>query len=181
MAANAAAAGEASQSAGQGLVAGLPEKIFVGNLPFSYTNEKLKGLCVQFGAIKGVNIRSDRKTNKSRGFGFVTFSKPEEAQAAITGLAGAVLEGRTLSVHSAFARGQSGAATQAGSEAAESGAWVTAPPKRRSRKKRENMHYAIDKGTAHRSSARSNSGHRPVQGKKPNPKSWTEWASLPNS
>jgi RNA recognition motif-containing protein len=81
-------------------------KVYVGNLPFSVTNEELVQLFSPFGTIQGVNIRRNRDTNTPRGFGFITFSSADEAREAIRSLSGYSLQGRVLTINSADTRGK---------------------------------------------------------------------------
>ena len=55
-------------------------KIFVGSLPWSINNDSLKELFAQYGEVTEAVVIMDRETQKSKGFGFVTFSTPEAAQ-----------------------------------------------------------------------------------------------------
>lgn len=74
-------------------------KVFVAGFPWSYTGENLKDMFSKFGAITEAVVISDRATGRSKGFGFVTFTNPEDAQKAIKELNGAELEGRKLVVN----------------------------------------------------------------------------------
>ncbi len=76
-------------------------KLFVGNLPFSTTQEDLEALFGESGAVASVNVITDRFSGKSRGFGFVEMENQEEAQAAIERLNGSDLQGRPLTVNEA--------------------------------------------------------------------------------
>ena len=76
-------------------------KLFVGNLPFSMTQEDLEALFGESGAVTSVNVITDRFSGKSRGFGFVEMENQEEAQAAIERLNGSDLQGRPLTVNEA--------------------------------------------------------------------------------
>jgi RNA recognition motif-containing protein len=78
-------------------------KLYVGNLPFSATEEGVRTLFSQFGEVLSVNLISDRETGRPRGFGFVEM---ENAEAAITGLNGKDFEGRPLKVNQAQERPQ---------------------------------------------------------------------------
>ena len=73
--------------------------IYVGNLPFDATEDKLRELFAAFGAVERVNIVMDRMTNQPRGFAFVEMSDQTAAQAAIDGLNGKDFNGRTLTVN----------------------------------------------------------------------------------
>jgi RNA recognition motif-containing protein len=76
-------------------------KIYVGNLPFSATNESLSEMFSKFGAVDSSKIITDRDTGRSKGFGFVEMSSNDEADAAIEKLNGADMGGRALTVNEA--------------------------------------------------------------------------------
>ena len=78
--------------------------IFVGNIPFSSTEEDIRQLFEQFGAVDNVNLITDRETGRFRGFGFVEMPNSDEAQAAIAALHGSDLQGRPLTVNEARPR-----------------------------------------------------------------------------
>lgn len=80
-------------------------KLFVGNLAYEVTNEQLK----QFFADAGFNVVDavviiDKMRNRSKGFGFVTVSSPEEVEKAIAALNGQDLGGRAITVNAARPR-----------------------------------------------------------------------------
>jgi RNA recognition motif-containing protein len=77
------------------------KKIYVGNLPFSATNESLTELFSSFGKVDSSKIVTDRDTGRSKGFGFVEMSDSSEADAAIEKLNGSDLGGRSLTVNEA--------------------------------------------------------------------------------
>ena len=77
------------------------KKIYVGNLPFSATNESLSELFASFGSVDSSKIVTDRDTGRSKGFGFVEMSDASEADAAIEKLNGADFGGRSLTVNEA--------------------------------------------------------------------------------
>lgn len=79
-------------------------KLFVGNLSFNVTENDLNDAFAAHGSVTEANILMDRATNRSRGFGFVTMSTPEEAQKAIDGLNGTELSGRAITVNVAKPR-----------------------------------------------------------------------------
>ena len=79
-------------------------KLFVGNLSFDTTELGLQDLFAAHGIVEDVNLVTDRVTGRPRGFAFVTMSKPEEAQAAITGLNGKNVNGRDITVTEARPR-----------------------------------------------------------------------------
>lgn len=79
-------------------------KLYVGNLPFTVTENDLQDLFSQHGPVAEVNLVMDRVTRKSRGFAFVTMGTPEAAQAASQALNGTEWEGRALTVNEARPR-----------------------------------------------------------------------------
>ncbi len=82
----------------------MSNKLFVGNLSFDTTENDLQDAFAAFGTVSETNLMMDRATGRSRGFGFVTLSTPEEAQKAIEGLNGKELHGRALTVNVARPR-----------------------------------------------------------------------------
>ena len=82
--------------------------IYVGNLPFSTTVEAIRELFSAYGSVESVNLITDRVTGQLRGFGFVEMDTDQEALAAIEGLHGAALDGRTLTVNAARPRADQG-------------------------------------------------------------------------
>ena len=79
-------------------------KLYVGNLSFDTTENDLRDMLGAFGAVSEVNLIMDRATGRARGFAFVTMATPEAAQAAIAGLGGKDIKGRTLTVNEARPR-----------------------------------------------------------------------------
>jgi RNA recognition motif-containing protein len=79
-------------------------RIFVGNLAFTTTEEELRQLFEAYGLIDRVQIITDRETGRSRGFGFVEMPDATAANAAILGLNGMALGGRSLTVNEARRR-----------------------------------------------------------------------------
>jgi RNA recognition motif-containing protein len=78
--------------------------IFVGNLAYTTTEDELSQLFESYGEIERVQILTDRETGRPRGFGFVEMPNTTEAKAAIAGLNGTSLGGRTLTVNEARQR-----------------------------------------------------------------------------
>jgi len=76
-------------------------KLFVGNIPWTLTNESLKKLFQEFGEIEEAVIITDKFTQRSKGFGFVTFVNDEDAQKAISEMNNKEVEGRPLTVNEA--------------------------------------------------------------------------------
>ena len=76
-------------------------KIFVGNLNFQTTQDDLSAAFTPFGTVDSVSVITDRDTGQPRGFAFVEMSNRNEADAAISALNGADLNGRALNVNEA--------------------------------------------------------------------------------
>lgn len=74
-------------------------KLFVGNLSFNTTENDLQSAFAAHGQVVEANLMMDRMTGRSRGFAFITYSTPEEAQKAIEAMHGAQLDGRALTVN----------------------------------------------------------------------------------
>lgn len=72
--------------------------MYVSNLSFHTTDDDLKKLFEQFGAVSSAKVINDRETGRSRGFGFVEMGSDEEAKEAIKGLNNKEVEGRAMSV-----------------------------------------------------------------------------------
>jgi RNA recognition motif-containing protein len=82
--------------------------IYVGNLSYEVSEEDLRQAFEQFGQVASASIIKDKFSGESRGFGFVEMPTSAEAQAAITGLNGKELKGRTLNVNEARPRPEGG-------------------------------------------------------------------------
>jgi cold-inducible RNA-binding protein len=76
-------------------------KLYVGNLPYTTSEEDLRNLFSQYGRVDSVAVITDRETGRSKGFGFVEFSDDNEAKNAISGLSGQEFGGRALTVNEA--------------------------------------------------------------------------------
>jgi len=83
------------------------KKLYVGNLPFSTTDEDLRELFAAHGSVESARVITDRETGRSRGFGFVELDDGG-AENAIRALDGKDVGGRTLRVNEAHERGQGG-------------------------------------------------------------------------
>jgi RNA recognition motif-containing protein len=81
--------------------------LYCGNLNWQTNEADLQAAFEAFGEVSSVTIIKDRHTSQSRGFGFVEMPNDEEAQAAIDGLNGKDLDGRTLRVDQARPKGDS--------------------------------------------------------------------------
>jgi RNA recognition motif-containing protein len=82
--------------------------IYVGNLSYSVTEEELQKAFEAFGEVTSVNIITDNYSGRSKGFGFVEMPGKEEAAAAISGINGKEMAGRTLNVNEARPRADKG-------------------------------------------------------------------------
>jgi RNA recognition motif-containing protein len=76
-------------------------RIYVGGLPYSISEQELSDLFSQHGTVESARIISDKFTGQSRGFGFVEMKSGEEAQKAISALNGTQMGGRTITVNEA--------------------------------------------------------------------------------
>jgi RNA recognition motif-containing protein len=76
-------------------------RIFVGNLPHSYNEDKVREIFAEHGEIAKVAVPTDRYTNAPRGFAFVEMPNDEEAKAALEALNGTEQEGREIKVEEA--------------------------------------------------------------------------------
>ena len=76
-------------------------KLYVGNLPFSATDDSLREMFGQAGQVESARIITDRDTGRSKGFGFVEMSTEQEASEAINRFNGTELDGRSLTVNEA--------------------------------------------------------------------------------
>ena len=76
-------------------------KLYVGNLPYSVRDEDLQQSFGQFGAVTSAKVMMERDTGRSKGFGFVEMGSDPEAQAAIAGMNGQPLGGRSVVVNEA--------------------------------------------------------------------------------
>ena len=74
------------------------KNIFVGNLSFGTTENTVRSIFESYGSVDRVNIVTDRETGQARGFAFVEMSVDAEGNAAINGLNGRDVDGRTLNV-----------------------------------------------------------------------------------
>jgi RNA-binding proteins (RRM domain) len=78
------------------------KKIYVGNLSYNTMEDGLRAFFQNYGTVASAKIITDRDSGQSKGFGFVEMGTDEEAQAAIAGLNGQNLDGRSLKVNEAM-------------------------------------------------------------------------------
>ena len=76
-------------------------KLYVGNLPYTVRDEDLQQSFGQFGAVTSAKVMMERDTGRSKGLGFVEMASDAEAQAAINGMNGQPLGGRSITVNEA--------------------------------------------------------------------------------
>jgi RNA recognition motif-containing protein len=79
-------------------------RLYVGNLSFSSSETEIADAFGAFGTVQNVNLITDRETGRPRGFAFVEMASDQEAQAAMEGMDGQQLGGRTLKVNIARPR-----------------------------------------------------------------------------
>jgi len=78
--------------------------VYVGNLPYSATNDSLREAFEAYGEVTSANVISDRDSGRSKGFGFVEMSDDAAAKQAIEKLNGTEMDGRTITVNEARPR-----------------------------------------------------------------------------
>ena len=76
-------------------------KLYVGNLSYNTTDGSLQEAFAAFGTVESARVITDRDSGRSKGFGFVEMSSPEEATEAISGLDGKEVDGRSIRVSEA--------------------------------------------------------------------------------
>jgi len=86
----------------------LSKKLYVGNLPFTTTEDELRGIFERHGSVDSVAVITDRETGRPRGFGFVEMSEPSAAEDAIRALDGSDIGGRSVRVNEAQGRREGG-------------------------------------------------------------------------
>ena len=83
----------------------MAQKLFIGGLAFSTTEERLRTAFAECGQVDSAAVVMDRDTGRSRGFGFVEMATVEEAEQAITRYNGKDFDGRSIKVEKASASG----------------------------------------------------------------------------
>lgn len=86
----------------------MSKKLFVGSLSWNTTDEGLRRAFEKFGEVLEAKVIKDRETDRSRGFGFVSFANPKDAMDAMQGMDGQELDGRTIKVNEAQERERTG-------------------------------------------------------------------------
>ena len=86
----------------------MSKKLFVGSLSWNTTDEGLRRAFEKFGEVLEAKVIKDRETDRSRGFGFVSFANPKDAMDAMAAMDGQELDGRTIKVNEAQERERTG-------------------------------------------------------------------------
>lgn len=79
-------------------------RLYVGNLPYDITDDELRDAFAGFGEVASATVINDKFSGRSRGFGFVEMSSPDDGRSAIESMNGSELKGRTLTVNEAQPR-----------------------------------------------------------------------------
>lgn len=79
----------------------MSKKLYVGNLPYSATDQTLMDVFSEFGTVESARVIMDRDSGRSKGFAFVEMSSTSEAAASIDSLNGAQMDGRAINVSEA--------------------------------------------------------------------------------
>src|SRR6478752_8457708 len=82
----------------------MSRKLFVGNLPYSVTSERLQEAFSQFGTVTSSKVIVDRETGRSRGFAFLEMETDDQGAAAMQAMNGSLLDGRSIAVREAVER-----------------------------------------------------------------------------
>ena len=93
----------------------MAQKLFIGGLSFSTSNERLREVFAEAGTVESASVVTDRETGRSRGFGFVEMATSAEAEAAVKKLNGQEVDGRSIRVELAKPAGLGGGARGGGS------------------------------------------------------------------
>jgi len=78
--------------------------IYIGQLPYSITEEELREMFLQYGEVSSLNLVMDRYSGQSKGFGFIEMPNNSEADQAIKGLNKSMMKGREIKVNQAEER-----------------------------------------------------------------------------
>jgi RNA recognition motif-containing protein len=79
----------------------MAKKLYVGNLSWGVTEDQLREMFAPYGTVQSAQLVMDRETGRSKGFGFVEMGSEQEAQAAISGMNGQMVDNRALTVNEA--------------------------------------------------------------------------------
>lgn len=98
-------------------------KLYVGNISFDTSEDTLRNAFAEFGDVEEVVVIMDRETGRPRGFAFVTMRDDSAARAAIDGLNGKELDGRSLNVNEARAKTDRSSGGGGGGGGGRRGGW----------------------------------------------------------
>jgi RNA recognition motif-containing protein len=98
-------------------------KLYVGNLPYSATEQSLREAFAASGTVDSVSLITDRDSGQSKGFGFVEMATDAEAQAATQAMNGQTLDGRQIKVNEAKPKGSGGGGGGGGGRGGNGGAF----------------------------------------------------------
>ncbi len=96
-------------------------RLYVGGISWNTSDQLLQEAFAAYGNVTSARVVTDRETGRSRGFGFVEMSTPEEAQKAISSLNGTELDGRTINVSEARPPEQNGGGFRGGNRGGNGG------------------------------------------------------------
>jgi cold-inducible RNA-binding protein len=88
--------------------------LYIGNLSSAVDDSQLQALCAPFGSVRRVQVKTNRQTGQSKGFGYVQMGTAAEAQVAMVALSGKAHDGRPLVVNDARAQLKDGGAADGG-------------------------------------------------------------------
>lgn len=80
--------------------------IYVGNLPYTVTEDDLRNMFAEYGEVSSANIITDKYSGESKGFGFVEMPRQSDAEEAIKALNGSSVKGRSIKVNQARPRNE---------------------------------------------------------------------------
>ncbi|KTF86969.1 hypothetical protein cypCar_00033915 [Cyprinus carpio] len=103
-------------------------KLFIGGLSYDTTEQSLEEAFSKYGSIAKVDVIRDRETDRSRGFGFVTFENPEDAKDAMAAMNGKSVDGRMIRVDEAGKSGRRSGGFRGGSGGVRGDMTVLADP-----------------------------------------------------
>ena len=92
----------------------MAKRLYVGNLPYSTTDDDLRSLFSQAGTVESAQVMTERDTGRSRGFGFVEMGSDADAENAVRMFDGYTMDGRQLRVNPAMEREERGAGYRRG-------------------------------------------------------------------
>jgi RNA recognition motif. (a.k.a. RRM, RBD, or RNP domain) len=107
----------------------MSRKLFVGNLPYSVTSERLSEAFSQFGTVTSSKVIVDRETGRSRGFAFLEMETDDQGAAAMQAMNGALLDGRSIAVREAVERQPGGGGGFGGGGGREGGGFRPRGPR----------------------------------------------------